>query len=77
MFKYRLRINLTERKNNRDITLSDTKFMQKSLGIIIILLFTINQKKDFVKAMKRGADGIFTDNPYITSNCFKKNNFNI
>ena len=39
MFKDRLRINLTERKKNRDITLSDSKFMQKSLGIIIILLF--------------------------------------
>jgi len=39
MFKDRLRINLTERKKIRDITLSDSKFMQKSLGIIIILLF--------------------------------------
>ena len=39
MFKDRLRIDLTERKKNRDITLSDSKFMQKSLGIIIILLF--------------------------------------
>jgi len=39
MFKDRLRINLTERKKNRDITLSDSKFMQKSLGIIIIFLF--------------------------------------
>ena len=39
MFTDRLRIYLTERKKNRDITLSDSKFMQKSLGIIIILLF--------------------------------------
>ena len=39
MFKDRLRINLTERKKIRDITLSDSKFMQKFLGIIIILLF--------------------------------------
>ena len=39
MFKDRLRINLTESKKIRDITLSDSKFMQKSLGIIIILLF--------------------------------------
>ena len=39
MFKDRLRTNLTERKKVRDITLSDSKFMQKSLGIIIILLF--------------------------------------
>ena len=39
MFTDRLRIYLTERKKNQDITLSDSKFMQKSLGIIIILLF--------------------------------------
>ena len=39
MFKDRLHTNLTERKKVRDITLSDSKFMQKSLGFIIILLF--------------------------------------
>ena len=39
MFKDRLRTNLTERKKVRDITLSDSKFMQKSLFIIIFLLF--------------------------------------
>ena len=39
MFKERLSINFSERKKNRFITLSDSKFMQKSLKIIIILLF--------------------------------------
>ena len=37
--KDRLRANLKERKKNRDKTFTYSKFMQKSLGIIIILLF--------------------------------------
>ena len=39
MLKDRLRANLKERKKNRDKTFTYSKFMQKSLGIIIILLF--------------------------------------
>jgi hypothetical protein len=39
MLKDRLRSNLTERKKNRDKNFTYSKFMQKSLGITIILLF--------------------------------------
>jgi hypothetical protein len=39
MLKDRLRANLTERKKNCDKTFTYSKFMQKSLGFIIILLF--------------------------------------
>ena len=57
MFKYRLRINLTERKKNSDITLSDSKFMQKSLGIIIILLFCFSGGLFFEQNLEAESQG--------------------
>ena len=32
---------------------------------LTVLLFTINKTEDFIEAIRMGADGIFTDNPYI------------
>ena len=57
MFKNRLRINLTERKKVRDITLSDSKFMQKSLGIIIILLFCFSGGLFFEQNLRAESQG--------------------
>ena len=42
MMKNRLRANLTERKKNRDKSFTYSKFMQKSLGITIIFLFSFS-----------------------------------
>ena len=61
-----------------DSSFSNQKLIQwgKKFGLIIIL-FTINQHREFVKAIQIGADGIFTDDPYINSKNFNKNNSNI
>ena len=69
MFTDRLRIYLTERKKNQDITMSDSKFMQKSLGIIIILLFCFSGGMFFEQNLGAESQGRKIQS-YVKWNCF-------